>query len=76
MSTIGEVRKNFNTLVQAIKNNDVAVIECIDKRVNEKVAIICAVNFDKENELYEFVPFAQMLKGNPFEYLIPPEDEG
>jgi hypothetical protein len=75
MSTIGEVRKNFNSLVTAIKNNDVAVMECTDTRTNEKVAIICAVNFDPDTEMFSFVPFAQMLKGNPYEYLTPPEDE-
>ena len=72
-TTLGEVRKNFETIVKAIKKNDAVLIECIDKRVNEKVIILCALNSNEEG--HEFVPFAQMLKGNPYSYLVPLIDE-
>jgi hypothetical protein len=63
--------KNFETLLRAIKDNKIALVECFNTVKQEKVAIICAFNIEEDGD-YSFVPFAEMLEGNPYEYLEPP----
>lgn len=60
----------FETLHKAFENNDVALVECHLRETGEKVAVICAVNWDGEE--YEMVPFAQLFTGNPYETLMSP----
>ncbi len=63
-------KKNFETLIRAIKDNAVAIMECTEKSTGEKKAVICAMVFDGKE--YSFTPFASFYNGNPFELLTPP----
>lgn len=64
-------KTNFDTLVRAIKNGDVALLECTDRATKEPVMVICAVNRIDEDNI-EFAPFAKMFSGDPFEEVLPP----
>lgn len=67
-------KPNFKTLQDAVRNKDIALMECQDRATGNKTAVICAVNFDG-NE-YEMVPLARMFDGNPYEVLNPPSPDG
>lgn len=58
-------KKNFNTLLRAIKNNDVALISAIRKSDGKQVSLICAMECD--GNYYYPKPFAVMIEGNPYE---------
>ena len=65
------VRQNFQTLLNAAANDDVALLECTDKQTGEPVYTIVAVTHDGDE--YILAPFAKMFDGNPYEELNPPE---
>lgn len=67
-------RTNFNTLIEAFENGDVALLECELKSTGEQVAVIVAAN--RVNDEIEFVPFAMLFNGNPYEFLNPPNPDG
>lgn len=62
-------RANFQTIEQAGRNSDLALMECEDK-AGERVPVLCAVYFD-EGE-YVFVPLARLFTSNPYDDLTPP----
>jgi hypothetical protein len=71
------IRTNFNTLVKAVKQEDIALLECRDRNTGEFAYAICAINrirqADREPEI-EFVPFGLMFTSDPYETLIPASD--
>jgi|SRR6185436_3179841 len=72
-------KKNFDTLIKAARNGDLALVECFDKRLGKPVAVVCAVSLVKEGDIegkYEFLPFATMFDDNPYDILLPPNPEG
>jgi len=68
-------RQNFQTLVDAFQNNDVALMECELVTTGEKVAVICAANRMPDGEI-EFTPFAMLFNDNPYRVVNPPKVEG
>ena len=68
-------KRNFNTLVEAVRAGDVALMECQLAATGETVAVICAVN-RLPNEETQFVPFATLFNGNPYEAVNPPKAKG
>jgi len=63
-------KENFETLIRAIKDGQVALMDCIEKSTGDHVAVICGVSFDGKE--YHFTPFAKFFNGNPYELLTPP----
>lgn len=61
---------NYETLLRAVKEGQIALLSCEEKDTGRKVPTICAVNFDGED--YEFVPLARLFDSNPYEILNPP----
>lgn len=41
------------------------LVSCIDKKTQKPVAVICAVNRNKDDTL-DMVPLAKMFDGNPY----------
>jgi hypothetical protein len=68
-------KRNFETLQQAFVNGDVALMECQSAITGETVAVVCAANQTADGEI-EFVPFATLFNGNPYEALNPPNPDG
>lgn len=65
-------KESFETLCRAIKNDDVALMECMLKEDGKRVAIVCA-HFVDEDGMHNMVPFARLFGGNPYDILVPPE---
>lgn len=65
------IRQNFQTLLNAVENNDVALLECTDKQTGEPVYTVVAVTHDGDE--YILTPFARMFSTDPYEELNPPE---
>jgi hypothetical protein len=68
-------KQNFNILIDAVQNGDVALMECQLAATKETVAVICAANRLPNGEI-QFVPFCMMFNGNPYEMVNPPKAEG
>ena len=61
---------NFETLLAAAINGDLALVECTDQE-GRPVMTVCAVFMDDEG-MYNTVPLAKLFDGNPYEELNPP----
>lgn len=64
-------RRNFETMLEAAKNGDLALLECADAASGEKRSVVCAINRDSKD--FVFVPLAKLFIGNPYDELTPPE---
>ena len=63
-------KKNFDTILNAAKNGDLALLECRDAGSGEARSVICAVN--RNGGGFEFVPLAKLFAGNPYDEVTPP----
>lgn len=73
--TIVQAHKdNFDTLCRAVRNHDVALMECLNTQTNERVAVVCATAHIGED--VAFTPLCVFLNGNPYEILAPPDVNG
>ena len=64
-------RTNFNTLLRAAGDGNLALMECLDAVTGEPRYVLCAVGRDDGD--YIFVPFGHLADGNPFELYRPPD---
>lgn len=64
---------NFQTLIRAVKNGDIALLECTDAATGDKVVAVCAVQVDGLE--VEMLPIAKLFNGNPYDELVPPAVE-
>jgi hypothetical protein len=67
-------KKSFGTLKEAFANGDVALLSCVERATGDNVQVICAVN--RPDGDYEFVPFARLSKGSPYDEWSSPIEEG
>jgi len=63
-------KDNFNTLLRAASNEDLCIMECIDKGTGKPVTVVCA-SYEEGDEIV-MVPLAKMFDGNPYDELEPP----
>lgn len=68
-------KRNFNTLRQAFRAGQAALMECQVAATGETAAVVCAVNRLPDGVI-ELVPFATMFPGNPYEAVNPPNPNG
>jgi hypothetical protein len=66
--------RNFQTLLRAASNDDLALMECLDAETRELRYVLCAVGRDGDD--FVFTPFGHLAPGNPFEAYLPPADGG
>lgn len=71
MSIPNHHRRNFNTLLRAAADGNLALMECTDAATGEARYVICAVGRDKGG--YVFTPFGHLVDGNPFDAYRPPD---
>ena len=67
-------RANFQTLLRAAENGDLALMECSDAATGEPRYVICAVG--REGGDYMFTPFGHLADGNPYDAYLPPNTSG
>lgn len=63
-------KQNFETLLKAAKQNDLALLECQDITTGENRSVLCAVNRSQDG--FEFIPLAKLFVANPYDELRPP----
>jgi hypothetical protein len=65
-------RDNFNMLHRAFEDGAACLLECHEQATGKPAYVICAVN--RSGDVFEFVPFARLFDGNPYELLSPPAE--
>lgn len=63
-------KTNFNTMLRAGRNGDLALMECTDAVTGNSVTVICMVGRDKDE--FVMTPVAKMFDGNPYEEVRSP----
>ena len=72
MSIPDHARANFQTLLRAAADNNLALMERIDAVTGEPRYVICAVGRDGTDFLV--TPFGHLANGNPFDAYLPPSE--
>jgi hypothetical protein len=65
--------QNFQTLLRAAEQGDLALLECRDAQTGEPRYVLCAV--DRDESEYLLTPFGHLHDGNPFDAYLPPTTE-
>ncbi|MCR4267040.1 DUF6117 family protein [Nitratireductor sp. ZSWI3] len=71
MSIPDHARANFQTLLRAAADGNLALLECADAETGAVRYVICAVGRDGGEFL--FTPFGHLADGNPYQAYRPPE---
>jgi len=66
------MKKNFNTLVRAAKDDNLSLLECTCATTGEVRYVVTAIVYDDETEEYIMTPFGHMSNENPYEAYTPP----
>lgn len=57
--------KNYETLILATSNGDVALVSAIRKGDQKRVTLLCAIQSNSD-DTFTPVPFAEMIEGDPY----------
>lgn len=66
-------KQNFETLLRACDNGDVALVASRRASNGERVLLVCAISRGEGDEV-NIVPLAEMVNGDPYELYIAPDD--
>ena len=66
-------RHDFDTMVAAARNGDLALVECTDAKTGEVVIAVC-IMVDHSDGSTDIMPVAKLFSGSPYDELIPPVD--
>lgn len=69
MSIPDHARSNFQTLLRAAGDGNLALMECADAATGQRRYVICAVG--REGADYVFTPFGHLADGNPYDAYLP-----
>lgn len=64
------LRTNFQTLLRAAGDGDLALMESQDAQTGEPRFVICAVGRDGPE--YVMTPFGHLAEGDPYDAHVPP----
>lgn len=64
-------KENFQTLLRAAQDGNLALMECADAATGAARYVICAVG--RDNDDYVFTPFGHLAEVNPYEAYRPSE---
>ena len=70
MAIPDHARVNFETLLNAARAGDLALMECTERGSGETRYVLCAVG--RNDEAYLMTPFGHLAPGNPYEAYVPP----
>lgn len=70
MSIPDHARANFQTLLRAAAEGNLALLECTDAATGATRYVICAVGRAEGD--FVFTPFGHLADGNPYEAYVPP----
>ena len=63
-------RANFQTLLRAAREDNLALMECTEFGSGETRYVLCAVG--RDGDAYVMTPLGHLAPGNPYEAYIPP----
>jgi len=63
-------RRNFETLLRAAADGNLALMECRDAVTGAPRYVLCAVGRDEGG--YVMTPFGHLHDGNPYDAYLPP----
>ena len=63
-------RRNFQTLLRAAEDGNLARVECTDSVTGEPKYVLCAVG--RDGEAYIMTPFGHLWEGDPYLAYVPP----
>jgi len=66
-------RANFNTLLRAAGDGNLALMECLDAVTREPRYVLCAVGRDGGDVI--MTPFGHLADGNPYDAYLPPDPD-
>ncbi|GEC15849.1 DUF6117 family protein [Nitrobacter winogradskyi] len=66
-------RTNFNTMLRAAGDGNLALMECLDATTRQPRYVLCAVGRDGGD--YMFTPFGHLAEGNPYDAYLPPHPD-
>ncbi|ASS60427.1 hypothetical protein E0H35_35720 [Rhizobium leguminosarum bv. viciae] len=66
-------RLNFDTLLRAASDGNLALMECLDAATRQPRYVVCAVS--RSNGEYAFTPFGHLAEGNPYDAYLPPDPD-
>ena len=72
MTIPDHARANFETLLRAAAEGNLALMECADALTGEPRYVMCTVGRDGAE--FVFTPFGHLADGNPFDVYLPPSD--
>lgn len=71
MSIPDHARANFETLLRAAGDGNLALMECADAATGQSRYVLCAIGRDGAD--YVFTPFGHLADGNPYDAYLPPD---
>jgi hypothetical protein len=71
MAVLEGHRANFNMLLRAAQNGDLALLESKDAKTGEYRALICAIAVDDQG-MFNVTPFGHLCNDNPYEEYADP----
>ncbi|MEO3434482.1 DUF6117 family protein [Inquilinus sp. CAU 1745] len=74
MSIPDHARTNFNTLLRAAEDGNLALMECADAITGATRYVICAVG--REGRDFVMTPFGHLADGSPYDAYVPPDASG
>lgn len=66
------VRTNFNTLLRAAGDGNLALMECLDAVTRERRYVVCAMGRADDGDIV-MTPFGHLADGNPYDAYLPPD---
>ncbi len=72
MSIPDHISTNFDALLRAASDGNLALMECTDAATGETRYVNCAVG--REGTDYVFTPFGHLADGNPYDTYLPPAE--
>ncbi|UIK01186.1 DUF6117 family protein (plasmid) [Rhizobium leguminosarum] len=66
-------RLNFDSLLRAASDGNLALMECLDAATREPRYVLCAVG--RSDGECAFTPFGHLAEGNPYDAYLPPDPD-
>lgn len=73
MSIPDHARSNFQTLLRAAADGNLALMECAHAATGQSRYVVCAMAWDGTE--YVFTPFGHLADGNPYDAYLPPDPD-
>jgi hypothetical protein len=71
MAIPDHARTNFDTLLRAAADGNLALMECLDAATREPRYVLCAVG--RSDGEHVFTPFGHLADANPYDAYLPPD---